>query len=82
MGSNRQFLIGLVGFELFILQTLILMFFFWCFRYRKVAYLDTDVGQTEFTPPGFLSLTIIDKIPAGMKINGLWHLNNFFICFL
>nr|GMC69758.1 polynucleotide 5'-hydroxyl-kinase NOL9 [Ipomoea batatas] len=37
-------------------------------RYRKVAYLDTDVGQTEFTPPGFLSLTIIDKIPADLTI--------------
>ncbi|KAM7264313.1 hypothetical protein ACFE04_001996 [Oxalis oulophora] len=30
-------------------------------RYRKVAYLDTDVGQPEFTAPGFLSLTIVDK---------------------
>lgn len=33
-------------------------------RNRKVAYLDTDVGQAEFTPPGFLSLTIVDKMPA------------------
>ncbi|XP_071904163.1 polynucleotide 5'-hydroxyl-kinase NOL9 isoform X2 [Coffea arabica] len=31
-------------------------------RYKKVAYLDTDVGQTEFTPPGLLSLTVIDKL--------------------
>ncbi|KAL5544314.1 hypothetical protein UlMin_008098 [Ulmus minor] len=30
-------------------------------RYRKVAYLDTDVGQSEFTTPGFLSLTTVDK---------------------
>ncbi|KAK0604594.1 hypothetical protein LWI29_017329 [Acer saccharum] len=30
-------------------------------RYRKVAYLDTDVGQPEFTAPGFLSLTVVDK---------------------
>ncbi|PKI63168.1 polynucleotide 5'-hydroxyl-kinase NOL9-like [Punica granatum] len=30
-------------------------------RYKKVAFLDTDVGQTEFTPPGILSLCIIDK---------------------
>ncbi|VFQ74568.1 unnamed protein product [Cuscuta campestris] len=37
-------------------------------RYRKVAYLDTDVGQAEFTPPGFLSLTIVDKMPADIKV--------------
>jgi polynucleotide 5'-hydroxyl-kinase GRC3/NOL9 len=30
-------------------------------RYKRVAYLDTDVGQPEFTAPGFLSLTIVDK---------------------
>ncbi|RVW35586.1 Polynucleotide 5'-hydroxyl-kinase NOL9 [Vitis vinifera] len=33
-----------------------------CVLYQKVAYLDTDVGQTEFTPPGFLSLTVIDQL--------------------
>lgn len=37
-------------------------------RYKKVAYLDTDVGQAVFTPPGFLSLTIVDKMPADIKI--------------
>ncbi|KAE9467321.1 hypothetical protein C3L33_00767, partial [Rhododendron williamsianum] len=31
-------------------------------RYKRVAYLDTDVGQTEFTAPGCLSLTVVDKI--------------------
>ncbi|KAK9116970.1 hypothetical protein Sjap_015917 [Stephania japonica] len=30
-------------------------------RYGKVAYLETDVGQAEFTPPGFLSLILLDK---------------------
>ncbi|KAG9156401.1 hypothetical protein Leryth_023029 [Lithospermum erythrorhizon] len=30
-------------------------------RYKKVAYLDTDVGQPEFTTPGLLSLTVIDQ---------------------
>ena len=34
-------------------------------RYKKVAYLDTDVGQTEFTPPVLLSLTVIDKVTPG-----------------
>ena len=37
-------------------------------RYQKVAYLDTDVGQTEFTPPGFLSLTVIDQLTPGTHI--------------
>lgn len=31
-------------------------------RYRKVGYLDTDVGQPEFTTPGFVSFTVVDKI--------------------
>lgn len=39
------------------------------YRYRKVAYLDTDVGQPEFTPPGFVSLTLVDKLTPG---NYLW----------
>lgn len=29
-------------------------------RYKKVGYLDTDVGQPEFTPPGCLSLHIVE----------------------
>lgn len=37
-------------------------------RYKKVAYLDTDVGQAEFTPPGCLSLTLIDKITSDLAI--------------
>ncbi|EYU24447.1 hypothetical protein ABFS82_04G163800 [Erythranthe guttata] len=37
-------------------------------RHKKVAYLDTDVGQTEFTPPGLLSLTIVDKITPDLTI--------------
>ncbi|KAL6579931.1 hypothetical protein OROMI_007955 [Orobanche minor] len=37
-------------------------------RHKKVAYLDTDVGQTEFTPPGLLSLTVMDKIPPDLTI--------------
>lgn len=30
-------------------------------RYKKVGYLDTDVGQPEFTPPGCLSVHILEK---------------------
>ncbi|KAI6682942.1 hypothetical protein NL676_028855 [Syzygium grande] len=37
-------------------------------RYKRVAYLDTDVGQPEFTPPGFLSLTIVDKLTPDLTI--------------
>ncbi|KAJ7945935.1 Polynucleotide 5-hydroxyl-kinase NOL9 [Quillaja saponaria] len=37
-------------------------------RYKKVAYLDTDVGQPEFTPPGLLSLTVVDKVTPDLTI--------------
>ncbi|THH05800.1 hypothetical protein EW145_g4534 [Phellinidium pouzarii] len=29
--------------------------------YRRVAFLECDLGQTEFTPPGFVSLNLIDR---------------------
>ncbi|GAB2269908.1 hypothetical protein Dimus_004826 [Dionaea muscipula] len=37
-------------------------------RYKRVAYLDTDAGQPEFTPPGCLSLVILDKITPDLAI--------------
>ncbi|XP_021855500.1 polynucleotide 5'-hydroxyl-kinase NOL9-like [Spinacia oleracea] len=37
-------------------------------KYKRVAYLDTDVGQPEFTPPGCLSLTIIDEATPDLTI--------------
>nr|XP_043636693.1 polynucleotide 5'-hydroxyl-kinase NOL9 [Erigeron canadensis]XP_043636694.1 polynucleotide 5'-hydroxyl-kinase NOL9 [Erigeron canadensis] len=37
-------------------------------RHKRVAYLDTDVGQPEFTPPGCLSLTILDKESIDSKV--------------
>ncbi|XVE54883.1 hypothetical protein DITRI_Ditri03aG0118100 [Diplodiscus trichospermus] len=37
-------------------------------RYQKVAYLDPDVGQPEFTAPGFLSLTVVDKLTPDLAI--------------
>ncbi|GLT50468.1 hypothetical protein SLA2020_239540 [Shorea laevis] len=37
-------------------------------RYRRVAYLDTDVGQSEFTAPGFLSLTVVDKMTPDLTV--------------
>lgn len=33
-----------------------------------MAFLDTDVGQTEFTAPGLLSLAVIDKITPGTYV--------------
>lgn len=32
-------------------------------RTQRVAFLDTDLGQTEFTPPGCVSLKILDREP-------------------
>ncbi|XP_039685114.1 polynucleotide 5'-hydroxyl-kinase NOL9 [Medicago truncatula] len=37
-------------------------------RCNKVAYLETDVGQPEFTPPGFVSLTIVNKVTPDLTI--------------
>nr|KYP54825.1 Nucleolar protein 9 [Cajanus cajan] len=37
-------------------------------KYPKVAYLDTDVGQPEFTPPAFLSLTIVHKVTPDLTV--------------
>lgn len=37
-------------------------------RYKKVAYFDTDVGQPEFTAPGFLSLVIVEETPSDLTI--------------
>ena len=34
-------------------------------QYLEIAYLDTYVGQLEFTPPGFLSLAVVDKLSPG-----------------
>ncbi|KAG0593176.1 hypothetical protein KC19_1G309000 [Ceratodon purpureus] len=34
-------------------------------RYKEVAYLDTDVGQPEFTAPGCVSLHILDTPVVG-----------------
>ncbi|XP_010936308.1 polynucleotide 5'-hydroxyl-kinase NOL9 [Elaeis guineensis] len=37
-------------------------------RYKRVSYLDTDVGQPEFTTPGCVSLHIIDKQTPDLTI--------------
>lgn len=34
-------------------------------RYEQVAYLDTDLGQPEFTPPGLVSLTVLNTPVLG-----------------
>ncbi|KAL8159827.1 hypothetical protein V2J09_001364 [Rumex salicifolius] len=52
---------GKTTFSRYLLNTLLL-------RYKRVAYLDTDVGQPEFTAPGCLSLTVIEKITPDFTI--------------
>lgn len=52
---------GKTTFSRYLLNTLLL-------RYKRVAYLDTDVGQPEFTPPGCLSLTIINEATPDLTI--------------
>lgn len=55
--------------SIYALSFALLYFWFDCFfqyRYRRVAYMDTDVGQAEFTPPGCLSLTVIDEETLGI----------------
>ncbi|CAL4949880.1 unnamed protein product [Urochloa decumbens] len=37
-------------------------------RYGKVGYLDIDVGQPEFTPPGFVSLHVFEKQAKDLTI--------------
>ncbi|GJN05589.1 hypothetical protein PR202_ga23232 [Eleusine coracana subsp. coracana] len=38
-------------------------------RYGKVGYLDTDVGQPEFAPPGCISFHVVDEaIPGATDI--------------
>lgn len=46
-------------------------------KHKKVAFLDLDIGQTEFTPPGCISLTIVDRYPLLGKSIAI--LNNIFI---
>ncbi|KAJ8772154.1 hypothetical protein K2173_027331 [Erythroxylum novogranatense] len=37
-------------------------------RYRKVGYLDTDVGQPEFTAAGLLSFTVVDTLTSDLAV--------------
>ena len=36
--------------------------------YRRVAFLECDVGQTEFSPPGLVSLTVLNQQVFGQSI--------------
>ncbi|XP_047061046.1 polynucleotide 5'-hydroxyl-kinase NOL9-like [Lolium rigidum] len=36
-------------------------------RYGRVGYLDTDVGQPEFSPPGCLSVHVVDEPIADLR---------------
>jgi polynucleotide 5'-hydroxyl-kinase GRC3/NOL9 len=45
-------------------------------RHKQVAYLDCDTGQTEFTPPGMVSLHILSE-----PIHGEFAFTPFSECF-
>eukprot|EP01134_Creolimax_fragrantissima_P008075 CFRG8075T1 len=49
--------------------------------YPQVAYLDSDVGQCEFTPPGLTSLTLCDK-PLLSSAAGFSGLSPDMCCFM
>ncbi|KAM0865631.1 hypothetical protein ACQ4PT_043135 [Festuca glaucescens] len=36
-------------------------------RYGRVGYLDSDVGQPEFSPPGCLSIHVVDEAIADLR---------------
>ncbi|KAI5475995.1 AAA family ATPase Grc3 [Pseudohyphozyma bogoriensis] len=40
-------------------------------RYERVAYLDTDLGQPEFTTPGSVSLSVVDSPVLGPSFTHL-----------
>ena len=70
------FWIPLCFLELIMLYSIWFSFISAC-RYKKVVYLDSDVGQPEFTPPGFLSLTVVDKLTPGYFVKVLCSVDRF-----
>ena len=34
---------------------------YWCIRYENVAFLECDLGQSEFTPGGMVSLHVLSQ---------------------
>ncbi|RLN24816.1 polynucleotide 5' [Panicum miliaceum] len=52
---------GKSAFSRLLLNTLIT-------RYKNVGYLDIDVGQPEFTPPGFVSLHVLEEQAKDLTI--------------
>lgn len=41
--------------------------------YERIAYLDTDLGQPEFTPPGFVSLSVVSDPILGERDHASWE---------
>ena len=41
-------------------------------RFEHVAYLDTDLGQPDFTPPGIVSLSVLDRPVLGQSAFSLY----------
>uniref|UniRef100_A0A0D9UXM1 Uncharacterized protein n=1 Tax=Leersia perrieri TaxID=77586 RepID=A0A0D9UXM1_9ORYZ len=48
-------------------------------RYGRVGYLDTDVGQPEFSPPGCLSFNFVEEALTETYLNCLFHLYDYFV---
>lgn len=49
----------------------------WCelccaLRFRKVAFLECDLGQSEFTPSGMVALNVIEQPLFGEPVYSLW----------
>lgn len=43
--------------------------------YRRVAFLECDLGQTEFTPPGMVALNVVEQPVFGIPL----QLNSLFL---
>jgi len=40
--------------------------------YRRVAFLECDVGQSEFTPGGMVALNVVENYIFGKVVHLLW----------
>lgn len=45
-----------------------------CYRIPEVCFLECDIGQTEFTPPGCISLQVVSSPVLGLSsLNQKWY---------
>jgi polynucleotide 5'-kinase involved in rRNA processing len=43
------------------------------FRFERVAYLECDIGQSEFTPGGMVALNVISEYQFGTHVHLFTH---------